>query len=195
MRRIGIYVHIRKIWSRSMRIPFPHSLSIGTDIIHLTRLSKSPTFFRKLVLRILQPVEQRLFYERFPNLSKDTASTISIIERKQREWLGGRWAAKEAAKKAWGASLLSFRDLRVETTSDGNLLVICALLEGGESGQLFDEQVAKLSLSHDGEYATATVLASPLQESIIAELRRRKSEAERNVNMTPQEKSNNDEAS
>ena len=178
-----------------MRIPFPHSLSIGTDIIRLARLSKSPHVFRKLVLRILQPAEQRVFRERFPNWSKDTASTGSIIERKQREWLGGRWAAKEAAKKAWGASLLSFRDLRVETTSDGNLLVVCALMEGGQPGQSFDEQVAKLSLSHDGEYATANVLASPLQESIIAELRRRKSEAERNVNMTPQGKGNNEEAS
>ena len=178
-----------------MRIPFPCSLSIGIDIIHLTRLSKSQHVFRKLVLRILQPVEQRVFHERFPNWPDDSASTGSIIGIKQQEWLGGRWAAKEAAKKAWGASLLSFKDLRVETTSDGSLLVVCALLEGGQAGQSFDEQVAKLSLSHDGEYATATVLASPLQESIIAELRRRKSEAERNVNMTPQEKSNNDEAS
>ena len=178
-----------------MRIPFPHTLSIGTDIIHLTRLSRSPNLFRKLVLRILQPVEQRVFHERFPNWSEDTASTGSIIEQKQRDWLGGRWAAKEAAKKAWGASLLSFRDLRVEATSDGNLHVVCALLEGGQPGQSFDEQVATLSLSHDGEYATATVLASPLQESIIAELRRRKSEAERNVKMTPQERGNNQEAS
>jgi holo-[acyl-carrier protein] synthase len=164
-----------------MRIPFPHSLNIGTDIIRLSRLLKSPHTFHKLVLRILQPVEQQVFFERFGTLPLGNAPERSITERKGHEWLGGRWAAKEAAKKAWGASLLSFKDLRIETAPDGDVVVVCALLEGGQPGQEFDEQVAKLSISHDGEYATATVLASPLHESITAELRRRKSEAEKSV--------------
>lgn len=163
-----------------MRIPFAHALSIGTDIIRLSRLSKSPHTFGKLVLRILQPLEQQIFNKRFPQSSPDASPRNNITENKRREWLGGRWAAKEAAKKAWGASLLSFKDLRVEAEPDGNVVVVCALLPEGE----FDDQVAKVSISHDSAYAIATVLASPLSESIVSELRRRRAEAERSV--TPQ---------
>lgn len=117
--------------TETMRISFPHSLSIGTDIIRLSRLFKSPHTFRKLVLRILQPVEQQVFFERFGTLSIENAPEHSITERKRHEWLGGRWAAKEAAKKAWGASLLSFKDLRIETAPDGDIVVVCALLGEG----------------------------------------------------------------
>lgn len=178
-----------------MRIPFPQSVSIGTDIIRLSRLSK-PQIFRKLARRILQPAEQQVFYTRFPQVT--ATASIELLwnnkaepERKCCDWLGGRWAAKEAAKKAWGASLLSFRDLRIETEPSGNVVVICALLSEEGSHQEFDEQVAKLSLSHDGDYAVATVLASPLSEGIAAELRRRKAEAEMKVTL---HRPGNDEA-
>lgn len=177
----------------TMRIPFPHSLSVGTDIIHLSRLAKSQHHFRKLVSRILQPVEQKVLDDRFPHWSEETASKDSLQDRKRREWIGGRWAAKEAAKKAWGASLLSFKDLRVETAPGGDLLVVCAPLDGGQPSHSCDEQVARVSISHDAEYAIATVLASPLHHTIIAELGRRKSEAERNV--TPQDQLVNEAAS
>ena len=48
------------------------------------------------------------------------------------------------------------------------------------------EQVARVSISHDGEYATATVIATPLHPEIVAELEKRKAEAERKLNNTPE---------
>jgi holo-[acyl-carrier protein] synthase len=166
-----------------MRIPFPNSLSIGTDIIRLSRLSK-PQIFHKLAQRILQPAEQQVFHNKFPQASVDAGTPWSKqAELKCREWLGGRWAAKEAAKKAWGAALLSFRDLRIETEPDGNIVVVCALLPRGGCSHDFDEQVAKVSISHDGDYAVATVLAFPLSDGIVGELRRRKAEAEQRVTL------------
>lgn len=119
--------------------------------------------------------------------------------------LAGRWAAKEAAKKAWGATLLSFKDLRIEILdpSSGEIGVICQSCSheneaekenggegesrsriesggggsGGNGNGSMIQQVAKLSISHDGDYAVATVIATPLHESIVAELRRRRERA------------------
>jgi hypothetical protein len=43
------------------------------------------------------------------------------------------------------------------------------------------EQVAQLSISHDGDYTVATVLAAPLHPDISAELQRRKELAQSKV--------------
>jgi len=76
---------------------------------------------------------------------------------------------KKAAKKAWDASLLSFRDLRVEADSHGAVHIVCDTRltashlsdHSVSSTSKVTEQVAQLSISHDGDYTIATVLATP----------------------------------
>ena len=74
-------------------------------------------------------------------------------------WLAGRFAAKEAARKAApsGAASIGWKDVMVRIQEDGGSF--------GEGVSRRPEivylgRVAKLSISHDGEYVVATVLAA-----------------------------------
>ena len=155
-----------------MRIGFPFPLSIGTDICSIARIQK--VYFnsdeRKRLLflkKFLVPTEIELFRQRF--LEKRAISDPV----KASFWLAGRWAAKEAAKKAWNARCVGFHDLRVEVTGSppGPTQIICKPLYSQQDSL---EQVAQLSISHDGSseggYAIATVVATPLNENLLAEL-------------------------
>jgi len=120
--------------------------------------------------------EAQLFKERL-----DTTSSARV-----RNFLAGRWAAKEAARKAWGAHLLGFKDVRVafdfadkpgdrhdrsgnhETAMPG-VKVVCEPYYGayGPNKEAIDAaptQEGRLSISHDGDYVVATVIAEPLTE-------------------------------
>lgn len=73
-------------------------------------------------------------------------------------WLAGRFAAKEAARKAapGGASVVSWKDVMVSIEEGGGgRPEVVYTKDGGETGQ-----VGKLSISHDGEYVVATVIAA-----------------------------------
>ncbi|KIW91789.1 uncharacterized protein Z519_07759 [Cladophialophora bantiana CBS 173.52] len=177
-----------------MRVPFPLALRIGTDIVATNRISSllQPDIRRlvRLTNRFLLPQELEDLRRRFPHWND--ADALDQFARKQvAAWIAGRWASKEAAKKAWDASLLSFRDLRVGIESDGAVHVICDTRltdldsttsdHSTTSPSRVTEQIAQLSISHDGDYAIATVLATPLHPDISAELGRRKAEAEAKV--------------
>jgi holo-[acyl-carrier protein] synthase len=72
-------------------------------------------------------------------------------------WLAGRFAAKEAARKAapGGASTISWKDVMINIEeSGGGRPEVIYLTEGDV------RHVGKLSISHDGEYVVATVLAA-----------------------------------
>lgn len=76
-------------------------------------------------------------------------------------WLAGRFAAKEAARKAApaGAAALGWKDVAVVVGERGPGGVSARpelLFAGRESG---DERLGRLSLSHDGDYVVAMVLA------------------------------------
>lgn len=172
-----------------MRVPFPVALRVGTDIIATYRILSPlrPDIRRavRLTNRFLLPQELDDLTRRFPAWKDhDRLRTQQVAA-----WIAGRWAAKEAAKKAWDASLLSFRDLRVEADSHGAVHIVCGThlttstlsKHSASSPSHFTEQVAQLSISHDGDYTIATVLATPLHPDITAELQRRKAEAEAKV--------------
>lgn len=69
----------------------------------------------------------------------------------------GRWAAKEAVKKAFPQRNLAWHDVVIErkkaAEGEGSRAPV-ALVKDGERGW---EEVA-VSISHDGEYATATCI-------------------------------------
>ncbi|OAL39466.1 hypothetical protein AYO20_01336 [Fonsecaea nubica] len=173
-----------------MRAPFPLALRIGTDIVATNRISAllQPDVRRlvRLANRFLVPAELEDLRRRFPHWQDDAGRQDQLARKQVVAWIAGRWASKEAAKKAWDASLLSFRDLRVGIESDGAVHVVCdthpeITATSDDSTIKVTEQVAQLSISHDGEYAIATVLATPLHPDISAELGRRKAEAEAKI--------------
>jgi phosphopantetheine--protein transferase-like protein len=179
-----------------MRLSFQLGLRVGTDIIATNRVLSphQPDLQRaiKLTNRFLLAPELRDLTRRFPSWNDVNIHQDQLRTQQVAAWIAGRWAAKEAAKKAWNASLLGFRDLRVEADSSGAVQIICDTSQttsstSGDyaSSETITEQVAQLSISHDRDYTIATVLATPLHPDISCELERRKQLAEAKVRHLP----------
>ncbi|KAI1961912.1 hypothetical protein LOZ58_002989 [Ophidiomyces ophidiicola] len=154
--------------------PFPFGLSIGTDIVHIPRIlrlitrSPSPTntYLHRFVKRILSEQEQSQFFSKFPQYRPQleqsgtlpfAQSTVAASADTAR-WLAGRFAAKEAARKAapGGASSISWKEVivRAEPGGNGKPEIVYAR-NAADHGQ-----IGKLSISHDGDYVVATVMAA-----------------------------------
>ncbi|KAL2810888.1 hypothetical protein BJX63DRAFT_433851 [Aspergillus granulosus] len=170
-------------------LPFPLGLNIGTDIVHLPRItrliSRPGGYLERFTRRILSETEQADFRTRFalPPLNAQSPSPILDTHTEKRgnrsldvkitpdmaRWLAGRFAAKEAARKAarGGASAVGWKDVIVrvgkgqEGTNDegkgaeGRPEIVFMDRHGNGPGRL-----GRLSISHDGEYVVATVLAA-----------------------------------
>jgi holo-[acyl-carrier protein] synthase len=164
------------------RLPFPLPLNIGTDIVHIPRIIRLITssnklgrnlYLDKFTRRILSDTERETFHSRFsvppnPTASNRRRASEKLADGTQRgaagkttemaRWLAGRFAAKEAARKAapGGASVVSWKDVMVSIEEGGGgRPEVVYVRDGGETGQ-----VGKLSISHDGEYVVATVIAA-----------------------------------
>ena len=135
-------------------------IGIGIDIIHTPRLAslvarRSPT---KLATRILSPSELREWETLSPPISSVPVSTTErdldvIVGAEWFRFLTARWAIKEAAYKA-------LFPLYKPTWKD--LTVFKAPTEGGKPNLTFEHPVKvnlNVSVSHDGEYTVASVLA------------------------------------
>lgn len=154
-------------------LPFPYSLNIGTDIVHLPRILRlittsnreSSSKLDRFTRRILCEQEQRDFCSRFrlsTSLGNGPRFDRVTPTPDMARWLAGRFAAKEAARKAsnrgaggigWKEVLVSVED--TGTVGSGRPQVIY-LDPKGEG----NARIGKLSISHDGEYVVATVLAA-----------------------------------
>lgn len=156
-------------------LPFPYSLNVGTDIVHLPRILRlitrtaggSSSKLERFTRRILCEQELQDFRSRFL-LSPATAPgsepclrTITPTPDMAR-WLAGRFAAKEAARKAStrGAGAIGWKDVLVRVEDTGTLgsgRPQVVYLDTKSEG---NTRIGKLSISHDGEYVVATVLAA-----------------------------------
>jgi holo-[acyl-carrier protein] synthase len=156
-------------------IAFPFSLNIGIDIVHLPRIyrlitrstssKRRNTYLNKFIHRILCAQELKHFRHRFPqqnvesalqpSYSPDSADLIRTTDMAR--WLAGRFAAKEAARKAapGGASTVSWKDVMINIEESGGGRPEVIYLKEGDV-----RQIGKLSISHDGEYVVAMVLAA-----------------------------------
>ena len=178
-------------------------LRIGTDIADIRRwdVVKDSMRVNQIMRKILHDAERTdprekqiplivaYFYYHAPRHEGD------IVSPSFRAWLGqnekrlashfaGRWAAKEAAKKAWGPALVSWKDIQIirndsRDVSQAGLYVRClpgSLLkeDGTFDTDLYQE--GALSISHDGDYATATVIAEPLEPKLLAHFKERAAE-------------------
>jgi holo-[acyl-carrier protein] synthase len=120
-------------------------LRVGIDLVRLSRIAESLQQFGDRFLR-------RVFTD--GEIAYARAVPALTVER-----LAARFAAKEAAIKALGLADvgIGWRDIEVERASSG----ACALrLHGaaGERARADGVGELALSLSHEGDYATAVVV-------------------------------------
>ncbi|ETN47139.1 uncharacterized protein HMPREF1541_01330, partial [Cyphellophora europaea CBS 101466] len=172
-----------------MRLGFKGNLVIGTDITNIRRFldpdkpdwRRLKRFARHFLLKDeLVAIETRFpsfqlrldnENERVPELSSHQCAQVSRA-------VAGRWAAKEAAKKAWGAHLIHWKALRVFHTTTFEPVIVCFTGDSQTSeSDKITEQQGELTIAHDGDYATATVLANKLHADLIAEFVKIKREA------------------
>ncbi|MDO4679901.1 MAG: holo-ACP synthase [Aerococcus sp.] len=114
-------------------------IGIGIDLVEIDRIKDArmnPRFIEKLLTS-----------------SEQTDYDQLTSEKRQLEFLAGRWASKEAYAKAYGVGIyggspLSFHEMVVKTTALGQPHM--AGLNPGE--------VVHLSISHTDHYAMANVI-------------------------------------
>ncbi|KAL7933652.1 hypothetical protein V8C35DRAFT_303512 [Trichoderma chlorosporum] len=168
--------------------PFPFPLNIGTDICRISRIYailRSPRGTR-FVNRIFSPEEQARKDPRLRCLENrplgnsflsetskpleanlEIASSSEEIARRDPErwaaaaFVAGRFAAKEAAIKAHSHRRLTFHDVVIERRGRNEERLgsgpPVARIKGEEGED--EDASAMISISHDGDYATATCMA------------------------------------
>ena len=118
-------------------------LRVGVDLVQVSRIAESLEKFGERFLRRVFTEDEVAYAREAPALAA--------------ERLAARFAAKEAVIKALGLAehALSWRDIEVRRSPSGD----CALeLRGTAAAALGDRELA-VSLSHEGDYATAVVVA------------------------------------
>ena len=119
-------------------------IGIGVDITEIERIGH---FLER---------QGEAFWERV--LAPDERREIKVAKRRV-EYLAGRWAAKEAAAKAFGTGIgkVSFHDLLITNNEAGApVLTLC-----GYAAELAQEKGIKhlhISISHSDHYAVAQVI-------------------------------------
>jgi holo-[acyl-carrier protein] synthase len=113
-------------------------LRVGIDLVRVSRVEESIDAFGERFLA-------RVF----------TAGELAYA-RAHPERLAARFAAKEAARKALGLDGVAWRDVEVTRRPNGACELV---LHGAARAQAGAAELA-LSLSHEGDYATAVVIAS-----------------------------------
>ncbi|KNG87352.1 hypothetical protein ANOM_003931 [Aspergillus nomiae NRRL 13137] len=170
-------------------IPFPYPLGVGTDICHIPRIRRiltreNPKYAERFSKRIFSESERDAFQQRHDNvlrLKKDLDTAVCRTDENSRQqddydrelwrlssWVAGRFAAKEAAMKAVYPQRLGWHHAEVLVLPGQMkpLLVIHSFqhvdtVEGNDENRPpVTKRAAQLSISHDGEYAIATVLAA-----------------------------------
>ncbi|KAK3294047.1 uncharacterized protein B0H64DRAFT_399407 [Chaetomium fimeti] len=109
------------------------------------------------------------------DVGKEVGGVESAVFGRAATYMAGRFAAKEAAFKAHPHLRLGFHDILILPSSDAQELTgKRALTELGSSapvalirgdGESSRDQMAKVSISHDGEYATAMCIGFEASES------------------------------
>jgi phosphopantetheine--protein transferase-like protein len=108
------------------------NIKIGTDIVLIPRIER--------MLKTTSLLSRNIF-------------TAEELKNQSAEHLAGIFAAKEAAIKALGLKPKSWRQIEVKKERDGSPKLIFS----GTDTQKIKE--LHLSISHDGDYALATVIA------------------------------------
>jgi holo-[acyl-carrier protein] synthase len=115
-------------------------LRVGIDLVRVSRIAESMTAFgERFVRRVFTPGE---------------AAYATTPER-----LAARFAAKEAVKKALELDGVAWRDIEVARRASGACDVILHGAARAAADAIGARELA-LSMSHEGDYATAMVVAA-----------------------------------
>lgn len=130
---------------------------VGIDLVRVSRIEESLSHFGQRFLR-------RLFHQ--DEIAYALASPATCAQR-----LAARFAAKEAALKALNVTRhgVAWRDIEVRRDADG----ACALVLHATARSAARQRglaVVSLSLTHEGDYAAAVVLAQPQNPSAFNSL-------------------------
>ena len=120
-------------------------LRVGIDLVQVSRIAESLATFGDRFLRRIY-TDDEIAYAR--------ASASQTHER-----LAARFAAKEATRKALELDAVAFRDIEVRRAPSG----ACDIVLHGEARARADALFAcapALSMSHEGDHATAVVVVS-----------------------------------
>ena len=134
-------------------------VSVGTDLVHI------PSFAQQL------EVPGTRFAQVFSASERRVAPARRLSGAARAHHLAGRWAAKEAFIKAWSQALYAHPPVIAEEAVDWAEIEVrpdawgrVALELRGEIARLARESLGDfstaLSISHDGDYATAIVYLS-----------------------------------
>lgn len=124
--------------------PARGALRVGIDTVLVSHLAESLRSFG-------QRFEQRVFTEH-------ELATVALTPARRAERLAARFAAKEAAIKAfgWSDAGVNLRDIEVHTAADGRPHLRLHAKAQRLAAALCAGDIA-LSLSHDGDHACAVV--------------------------------------
>ena len=116
-------------------------LRVGIDLVQISRIAESLAAFGERFLR-------RVFTE--AEVAYASAAPARTAER-----LAARFAAKEAAKKALSLDGIAWRELEVTRAESG----ACELVLHGAARAAAGAARLAVSMSHEGDHATAVVIA------------------------------------
>ncbi|SPQ25257.1 60bd37af-2f45-4256-9954-3de067f1fd9b [Thermothielavioides terrestris] len=161
-------------------LPFPYPLRIGTDICRIGRIQRILQSARgpRFIQRVLAPEELahtrpavRAVLDAAAAAARSNSSNgnsnSSVGTRTQASTVEWRWAAKEAAFKAHAHLRLGFHDVLILTPSETEAEIVkpeaawprapapVAVIKPGDGRR---DQMAMVSISHDGQYATAVCI-------------------------------------
>jgi len=112
-------------------------LRVGIDLVQVSRIAGSLDAFGERFLHRVYTAGELAYAQRDP------------------ERLAARFAAKEAAKKALGLDGVGWRELEVVREDSG----ACELVLHGAARAAAGTCTLALSMSHEGDHATAVVIA------------------------------------
>ncbi len=119
----------------------PPRPGVGIDLVRISSIRESiESFGEKFMRRLFTPDE----------IAYACSAPGCTAER-----LAARFAAKEAARKALRLDGVGWRDIEVRRLPDG----ACELLLHGAARTAAQGRTFALSMSHDGDHATAIVIS------------------------------------
>ena len=122
-------------------------LAVGTDLVCVSEFAAQLEVPGTHFEGVFSPLELR----------------VAASKPRRAEHLAGRWAAKEAFIKAWSQSLygrppvlaeVNWAEIEVQPDAWGRV----AIALHGDVARAAGTPRCSLSISHDGDYATATVI-------------------------------------
>ena len=118
----------------------PSKLGVGIDLVRIGGIRESMESFGEQFLQRIYTADEIAYACSAPDCTA--------------ERLAARFAAKEATKKALRLDGIGWRDIEVRRAPDG----ACDLLLHGDARNAAAGRHLVLSMSHDGDFATAIVI-------------------------------------